>query len=245
MKNIWLISDVHGNHTVIHNFYEKHKDKLSENYNENLLIILGDVGANYYLNKRDDFFKSEISKYPLTYFCIRGNHEQRPSILMDKYPSDWHMEIFANNKVYVEDRFPKILYALDQGGDYEIGGQSILVVPGAYSVDKWYRIFNGWSYFPEEQLSKKEQKNLFNNLKPYYNCIFSHTCPDSWTSEIKDLFLPQVNQSLVDRSTEKFLDKIYFKTAYDYWFFGHYHDNRELSDLHARMVYHEAIPFIF
>ena len=200
MKNIWLIGDPHGDYTVIHNFYIKHKDELSENYEDNILIILGDAGFNYYLNKRDDFVKNKISKYPLTYFCIRGNHEE------------------------------------------QIEGNSVLVVPGAYSVDKWYRIQRGWSWFKDEQLSEEEKQELLEYLEPEYDYILAHTCPYMWIPYIQDLFLPQVDQSMVDKSTEIFLNEIVACVEYKRFYFGHYHDNRDLHEF-ATMIYHEAIPF--
>lgn len=241
MKNYWLIGDIHGDWTVVRNFYAKHKHELSDNYENNILIVLGDFGANYYLNKRDDFFKEKISKFPLTYFIIRGNHEQRPSILMDRYPADWHKEHFFGNTVYVEDRFPKFLYALDGGGNYIIEDKKILVVPGAYSVDKWYRLSRGWSWFDQEQLNEQEQKHLLSIIENPYDYIFAHTCPNRWIPYIEDLFLPQVDQSTVDKTTELFLDDIIAQTDYNHFYFGHYHDNRDLFEA-ATMLFHEALP---
>lgn len=241
MKNYWLIGDIHGDHAVIYNFYNQHKDELSDSYEDNILIVLGDFGANYFLNKRDDFFKEKISRFPLTYFVIRGNHEERPSILMEKYPSDWHKERFFGNSVYVEDRFPKLLYALDEGGTYYIEDKKVLVVPGAYSVDKWYRLYRGWSWFPTEQLTKEERDNLLNNLDNPYDYIFAHTCPSRWFLLIKDLFLPSVEQDAVDKTMEDFLDELTSQTDYKHFYFGHYHDNRDLFS-GATMLFHETLP---
>ena len=240
--NIWLIGDVHGDWTAIRNFYKQHKNELSSDFRDNVLIILGDFGANYFLNQRDENFKDKIEKYPLTYFAIRGNHEQRPSILEERFPSDWHKELFFNNIVLSEDKHPRIVYALDEGGDYNINGKSVLIIPGAYSVDKWYRIQNNWSWFPKEQLSIEEQQKLLNNLKEHYDYILSHTCPFSWQPYICDLFLGQVDQSQVDNTMEKFLDQIAENTSWERWYWGHYHDNRDIP-MSATMMFHEALPF--
>ena len=241
MKKYWLIGDPHGQYSVFWNFYQDHKEELSDNYEDNVLIILGDFGALYYLNHRDDFFKHKLSKLPLNYFCIRGNHEERPSFLHDKYPSNWHTEIMFGNTVYVEDEYPKIHYALDEGGEYVIDGKSILVIPGAFSPDKWYRLANHWSWFPGEQLTKEEREKLLDNLKPAYDYIFAHTCPYMWESYIQDLFLPQVDQSQMDKTTEYFLNEIVASTEYKHFYFGHFHDNRDVHEF-ATMVYHQALP---
>ncbi|MBR0457386.1 MAG: metallophosphoesterase [Firmicutes bacterium] len=45
---------------------------------EDLVIILGDAGINYYLDSSDDRVKKKLSRYPCRFFFIRGNHEERP-----------------------------------------------------------------------------------------------------------------------------------------------------------------------
>ena len=41
------------------------------------------------------------------------------------------------------------------GEIYNINGKSILVIGGAYSVDKEYRLLKGWSWFKDEQPNKE------------------------------------------------------------------------------------------
>ena len=237
------MGDIHGDYAPIRGFYKQNKNLLFKNYKENILILLGDAGINYFLNYRDENFKNKLEEYPFTYFCIRGNHELRPSELMERWPSDWHKERFFGNIVYTEDRHPKILYALDNGGEYFIENKSVLIVPGAYSVDKFFRIANHWTWNPTEQLNEDEKNKILNNLKPKYDFILSHTCPFSWQSYIQDLFLPQVKQSEVDNSMELFLDKIAAGVEYDRWYWGHYHDDRDISAINGTMLFHQAIPF--
>lgn len=43
-----------------------------------MLIVLGDVGINYYLNEEDRNYKEYLKKLNLKLFCVRGNHEERP-----------------------------------------------------------------------------------------------------------------------------------------------------------------------
>ena len=44
-----------------------------------LLIILGDVGINYFGDWRDQRDKDELAMIPATILCIHGNHELRPT----------------------------------------------------------------------------------------------------------------------------------------------------------------------
>ena len=221
MDNIYILGDIHGSITPIRKFHEQ------QQYSNNTLILLGDAGINYYLNKKDKKFKSKMEKFGITYFIIRGNHEERPSNLIKKDPNDWHTEIFWGNIVYVENDYPHIKYALDYPAIYKIpNGINIiktLVIPGAYSVDKYYRIKRNWSWFKDEQLTKKEMDMANELIKNnyFFDLVLSHTCPAIY--EPTDLYLSIIDQSLVDKTMERWLNQIEFKISYQLWCWGHYH----------------------
>ena len=229
MSKILMCGDLHGNWKPIRDLYETmlKKQPLTKN---DVLIILGDFSANFFFNHRDAEYKKKLGKYKITYFIIRGNHEERPSICMNKNPSAWHMEEFWGNQVYVENDYPYIKYALDMPAKYEIPtaqGDSIktLVLPGAYSVDKYYRLQHGMTWFKNEQLTQQEMwdgTELASKAK--WDLILSHTCPIAW--EPTDLFLSQIDQSTVDSTMERWLGNIEYKTDYTLWCFGHFHQTR-------------------
>ena len=52
---------------------------------EDVLIILGDAGINYYGGWRDWKLKRRLAELPLTLFSIHGNHEQRPMTIAVAY----------------------------------------------------------------------------------------------------------------------------------------------------------------
>ena len=45
--------------------------------------------------------------------------------------------------------------------------------------------------------------------------------------EPTDLFIKGVDQTLVDKSMERYLGEIEYDLDYDAWFWGHYHANRD------------------
>ena len=45
---------------------------------EYTMIIQGDAGINYWLDERGEELKAQLSRLPITLFCIHGNHEERP-----------------------------------------------------------------------------------------------------------------------------------------------------------------------
>lgn len=224
--SIWVIGDLHGSTSPVEHFYQKNKELLDGE--QNILICLGDVGTNYYLNGRDKSMKKKLSKLPFTYFMIRGNHEERAEIVMRNNPQDWHEEIFFNNKVLVENDFPNIKYALDCATVYNVEGLRTLVIPGAYSVDKYYRLVMGWNWFEHEQLSSSEMEDcttMLNHQHWNVDVVLSHTCPSVFIPT--DLFLSTVDQSTVDNSMERYLGEVEFKLNYKAWMWGHYHAFRD------------------
>ena len=201
------------------------------------LIILGDVGLNYYLDSRDRKLKTMANRLGYQLYCLRGNHEERPENvegMILEYDENVHGE------VYYEPDFPNIKY-FKTFGEYQIFRYKILVVGGAYSVDKEYRQLMGYQWFPGEQLTESETVELFELATGNeYDLVLSHTCPYDWRPT--DLFLSCIDQSKVDTTMEKMLnllkDYIY---KWDKWCFGHYHDDRFVRP-DVMMFYHEIAP---
>lgn len=213
---IYITGDIHGEISRLKPF-SKILNK------EDTLITLGDFGANYFFNYRDDDFKKKVQKLGINIFTIRGNHEANPAIVdgikeVDKYGE------FG----YSENNYPNIFYAKN-GKVYEIEGHKFLVLGGAYSVDKFYRMERGWSWFEDEQMTDKEMDKILKKI-PYmsFDYILSHTCPKS--IEPTFLYLSMVKQDTVDKRTEEFLDEVKKICNYKALFFGHYHGDYQMSD---------------
>lgn len=228
MQETWfLFGDIHGDVYPIRRFYERNKEKLLPEAEQNHIILLGDVGANFALHgQRDIVFKMKMSEYPFTYICLRGNHEERVKKVMEMHPEDWEEREKYGGKIYAEKDYPQLEYLSDIPAVYNFDGYKTLSLPGAYSVDKWYRLLHGWPWFEEEQLSKKERDygmQLKAENQPF-DLVISHTCPLQY--EPTDLFIEGVDQSMVDKTMEQYLKKIEQDLDYKRWAFGHYHADR-------------------
>ena len=247
MSKIYLMSDIHGDFRPVRDFWlrAKLKEKMTLNREDQVLIITGDFGGNFFFNYRDENFKEKLGKYPFTYFIVRGNHEERASICAEQYPNKWHTEQYFENQVLVENDYPYIKYALDIPSKYIINGYSTLIFPGGYSVDKYKRLQMGWSWFENEQLNIEEMeigKDLVKNNDNKCDLVLSHTCPILY--EPTDLFLSCVDQSMVDKTMERYLGEIEFRLDYRTWCWGHYHSHREYPAPDGRrrlMLMHEAV----
>lgn len=240
MKRYFLLADLHGQHYKIDNFYRNY-DEIYHFTTEDVVIILGDSGLNYYNTGRDHNIKKKLCKYPFEYFIIRGNHELR---LSQCECCNFIEEKKYGNIVYYEEQFPQIKYATDCPNFYIFGDKKVLVIPSAYSVDKFFRLERGMFWNEQEQITEQEKNKLLCDIKDYGNkvdYILAHTCPRSFEPFIQDLFLPAIDQSKVDKSMEMFLDTIIDLVEYDRFYFGHYHDNRDISTYKGTMIFDQPL----
>ena len=63
-----------------------------------------------------------------------------------------------------------------------------------------------------------------------FDVILSHTCPLKYVPI--EMFLPGINQSKVDSSTEEWLDKIEEVADYKSWYCGHWHTDKRVDRMH-------------
>lgn len=217
---IYITGDKHREFSGVKRFCEQHQTSMDD-----VLVVLGDAGINYCGEDRDRSYKKYLSRFPITLFCVHGNHEMRP----------WHVQgmekvCFHGGLAYQENDFPNILYAID-GQVYDFAGHLCLVAGGAYSVDKYYRLAKGWRWFEDEQPSEEIKRDirLAVQMCPRIDVVLSHTCPQKFTPI--EMFISGVDQSRVDRSTEEFLDEIEEKIAYKHWFCGHWHTDKTVQNL--------------
>lgn len=217
----YITGDTHGDFTRIERFCERfHPTR------DDVMIILGDAGFNYYGGKRDQRVKQRMAEMPITIFSIHGNHEMRPG----KIPS-YHLQQWHGGMVFVEDAYPSLLFAVD-GEVFDMGGLQTIAIGGAYSVDKYCRLMNGWNWWPDEQPTPEMKKGIEKCLDYQHwkvDVVLSHTVPLKY--EPVEVFLPQIDQSQVDKSTEPWLDSIEDLLAYRHWYAGHYHTEKEIDRL--------------
>ena len=69
--------------------------------------------------------------------------------------------------------------------------------------------------------------------------VLPHTVPLKY--EPTEVFLPGIDQSRVDKSTEKWLGKIEERLEYGKWYCGHYHTEKEID--RVRMMFEKVEEF--
>ncbi|MBO7474923.1 MAG: metallophosphoesterase [Ruminococcus sp.] len=217
---IYITGDIHGSLEPIFDLVEKYEPK-----EDDIIVILGDVAVNYTGRLRDKFIKEEMNNIGVTFFCIHGNHENRPQNIASYKEMIWN-----GGRVLYEEVYPNILFPMD-GDIFELEGNKCIVIGGAYSVDKFYRLRNGYNWWPDEQpsLAIKEyvEEKVKNNK---IDIVFSHTCPYKYIPT--ECFLSGIDQSKVDNSTEQWLDTIEEAIEYKAWYLGHWHTDKHIDKMH-------------
>lgn len=219
--SVYITGDPHGSSARIAVFCSERN--LSK---DDIIVLLGDVGANYFLDHRDLPIKETLNALGPSVLAIHGNHEARP----------WHMvgcatKVWNGGLVYYQKEYPNILYAKD-GEIYHLEGYNCMAIGGAFSVDAQLRLLRGWRTFADEEQPSKEIKAYVEEQlrKHAVDIIFSHTCPAKYTPI--ECFLPGIDQRRVDTSTEDWLDIIEESISYEAWFCGHWHTNKRIDKLH-------------
>ena len=227
---IYLTGDIHGDPTQVELFCSKMQ--LTEN---DTIVMLGDVGVNYYGGKRDSLPKRILSSLPVTFLCIHGNNEIRPQNIPEYKPTIWN-----GGRVLVDEEHPNILFAED-GEIYDLDGKKALAIGGAYSVDKFYRLQRGFGWWADEQpseLTKRKVEGVVSECKDI-DIILSHTCPKKYIPT--EMFLPMIDQSSVDNSTEEWLDTIEDAVDYKAWYCGHWHTDKRIDKMHFLFTTFESL----
>lgn len=218
---IYITGDTHGQFERVKVFCEQFQTK-----REDILIILGDAGINFSGEVRDSLKKQFLEELPLTLFCIHGNHEQRPNTIGSYKEMPWH-----GGTVYFEDKYPHLLFGKD-GEVFDFAGKKTIVIGGAYSIDKMYRLIYGYGWWPDEQPSKEIKEYVeyrLDDLGWKVDVVLSHTTPLKY--EPVEMFLSGIDQSGVDKSTEIWLDSLEDRLEYKKWYCGHYHTEKKIDKL--------------
>ena len=230
---VYFTGDIHGSKSEIVGFCKRFGLTVGDT-----IVILGDVGANYSLDERDLALKQAFSCLAPTILCIHGNHEIRPIHIPSYKTKDWNGGV-----VWYEEEFPNLLFAKD-GEIYSLEGLRYLTIGGAYSVDKYYRLMRGLGWWEDEQPSMDIKSYVEKQVaEKKFDIVLSHTCPFKY--EPIEVFLPMIDQSTVDASTEHWLDEIEEKIDYKAWFCGHWHVNKHIDRMH--FLFHDfesAAPFM-
>lgn len=168
---------------------------------EDVIILLGDVGLNYFGADKDRENKKILADFPNYFLCVHGNHEERTYHIQT-----YRTQIWRGGEVYYEPEFPNVVFAKD-GEIYDFDGKKAIAIGGAYSRDKEYRLLTGLPWFPDEQPDDKVKSRVENKLNEVdwkIDYVFSHTCSLVYRPSQESV----INFEKIDLSTEEWMDEI-------------------------------------
>lgn len=232
MKNkIILVGDIHGEFSRLN--YEIKRCKHQNAY----LIQVGDTAFGFKHPNEEKFLlkplQETLQNNNLHLYMIRGNHCD-PSYFKEK-----------NNPYGYEN-----ITLLSDYSELDLLGKSILLVGGAISVDRCFRV-EGKSYWGDEEFVLKLEHEF-----PYkdrqYDLVITHTRPGicgafKGFDNIKYFcdHDPDLKNDLIEES--QLVDHLYERTKPKHWIYGHFHKSNLIThggtifrclDIHEHYLYH-------
>jgi len=182
-------------------------------------IILGDAGFLWPGSERYESINYySLSFRPFPILCVIGNHDP---VLGRKDLKE--IDIGIGEKVIVVRKKDPFIAYLKRGKVYNIENKKFLVLGGALSIDKEFRI-PGRSWWEEEYWSEKEKKDVLFMLKKenHFDYVLAHTGPSRINERIKSpnraIKFPMIFDKVAALN-----EKIDSKITCKQWFCGHLH----------------------
>jgi len=219
------IADLHGEVKCVTNWIESMEPHYSKR--EEKLLVLGDAGMNYQLDKKDYVLKNTLQNainqaknrgITIELLFVRGNHECRPENVGTYERVEKYGDI-----VYVEKDFPNLMFLKD-GGIYSIDDNSYIVIGGGFSDDFFDRLLNGYGIWADQELSAEEFQAILDNPNlPGNFTVLSHVAPSCVSQQIRQVDTLSLTEKNLQRFFEKYHDRI------NGWLLGHYHMERRMD----------------
>ena len=229
---IFITGDTHGDFRRFNtDIFPEQKQMTKDDY----VIVCGDFGI-WNDTPEERYWLDWLNAKPFTILFVDGNHSNFDQLYAIPV-SRWH----GGQVHFIRDSVIHLM----RGQVFDIEGKRVFAMGGASSHDidagilepdnpdfrakrkildmqrARYRI-NHVSWWKEELPSDEEYEAARHTLEicdRKVDWIISHCCPSS----IADIIGGGMYQH--DRLTD-FFEEIKDKCEFDYWFFGHYHDNR-------------------
>jgi predicted phosphodiesterase len=180
------------------------------------LTIIGDVHGKY-----ERYYKIIRQTEVHPYTVQLGDFGFKYNTLTNLDPNN-HKVLGGNHDNYdIIHKYPHYL------GDYGIsvvGEVEFFYYRGAYSIDRQYRTV-GIDWWEQEQVSIDQfmkARELYRETKP--NIVITHDCPQNIASQ---MLLP--HQKAYENMTGWALQELLNIHEPEYWFFGHWHDSRNIK----------------
>ena len=181
------------------------------------VIICGDFGGVWDNTGEEKYWIKWLKNKNFTTLFVDGNHENFD--MLYNLPT---VEFCGGIVHKVDDG----IYHLIRGEVYNIDGKKCFVFGGASSHDKEHRA-EGKNWWKEELPTIEEYQKAEKTMSIChyeFDYIITHCAPDS----IQNSFAHNYETN----ELTAFLEMVKNKSKYIKWFFGHYHQDKNIDDKH-------------
>ena len=244
---IFVTGDTHGDYTRFKtDIFPEQKEMTKADF----VVICGDFGI-WDTSNQSKYWFDWLEKKSFTTLFVDGNHENYD--ILNNYPIEkWN----GGNVHFIR---PSVIHLM-RGQLFEIAGKRIFTMGGASSHDindgilepddsnfkkkkalldkqgKYMYRINHRSWWREELPSEAEYATAQSTLESCgwrVDYIFTHCAPSSILELLGDgIYKPD---ALTD-----FHEEVCQRCEFDYWFFGHYHENRHIGRKYV-LLYEQII----
>lgn len=237
---IYITGDCHGE---LERFSKKNFPEQTEMTKEDFVIICGDFGGVWNIgkeNKEEKWWMDWLEERPFITLFVDGNHENFDRL--NQYPVEaWHGGKVHKIRPSVIHLMRGQVFCIDEKKIFSFGGASSHdIMDGILELDdpdykikkknmdlrkRLYRV-NHLNWWADELPSEAEMAEGRANLEASENTvdfIVSHCCASATQSLIGG---KSYKQDILTDYLEELRQKVQFKK----WFFGHYHDNRNVNE---------------
>ena len=188
------------------------------------LIICGDFGFIFSANEEEERVLDSFAQKPFTILFTDGNHENFNAL--NGYP----VEEWNGGKVH---RIRKNILHLMRGQVFSIEGKTFFTMGGAYSIDRYMRR-KDISYWEEELPDREDYAEATASIMAYnkkVDYIITHTAPRMIIGMMG--YCPDPH----DMELTGFLEWIMYECSFKHWYFGHFHEDRRITDRFTALYY--------
>jgi hypothetical protein len=208
MSRWTFFGDAHGDFMSLNNMMVRAQHKFGAS---DYQVQVGDFGFYPETKNRPD----PINEVTGERLFIRGNHEDHSSLPLDATEP---VLVGYDQWKYVPDAW--------------FHPDGVLFIGGAYSIDRAYRINGPYRFHYNEQLSVREEYEIFDKireLKSKIKVIVTHDCPLSvYTTLFGDRLRKVGYENTQARFFTQVLEELSIPNCSDHrltWIFGHHHQH--------------------
>lgn len=248
---IYITGDTHSNFSR----FEIERFPIQEQMTKNdYVIICGDFGGVWTYQKESMIEKEKLdwlNNKNFTTLFVDGNHENYTRLYNDYPVEEWHGGKVHKIRDSVFHLMRGEIFDIDNKKFFTFGGaRSHDIQDGILNLDEEEKIYEyrkrraffrirDFSWWDLELPTDEEMQNGIKNLKKVnymVDYIITHCCPTS----IQSLLDPRYER---DNLTD-YLQKISEKLEFRKWYFGHYHDYKQVNEQYV-LLYEDIVPLEF